>query len=1089
MAQPALAHDGVDHGAEAGAEAALDWSNYEKTTLTKDTGEPIDLAVLPDLRVLHTARNGDVRLTDPDSGVTKVVNTVPVYNNSEDGLQTITLDPDFATNKWVYLYYAPRTMTAPYVATTPTGSAPNSLPAGADASYWDQWKGYNQLTRVKWDDATSSLDLSTEQVIIKVETNRGQCCHVAGDVDFDADGNLYLSTGDNTPASTPGANGMAPNNDAPGMNPGFDSRRGAGNTNDLRGKILRVKVEADGSYTIPSGNLFPVGTAKTRPEIFVMGVRNPFRMDVDAATNSVTWGDYGPDAGAPDPLRGPMGYVEWMTTSIDRPINGGWPYCHGPNADYNEWNYATLTQGPWFDCDAGAQNNSRWNTGLPTVPPATTAVLYYGDNNTHQPWPELTDFSAAGGQGPMGGPVYHYDATNPSTTKFPEYWDKKAFFAEFSQDYLAAFTVTWPNGPVTHLQNFLPNADLETNGQPITDSPIDIEFGPDGSLYVLDYGDGFFRANPDAGLYRIDYSPGNKAPKASISADPVSSSNAPLTVTFDASGSSDPEGGALTYDWDFDGNGTFDATGATATHTYTELGKYTARLRVTDPQGRKALTSTSISVGNVAPTVNISTPANGAFFDWGQAVPFNVTTTDPEDGNATVCSRVSWTFGLGHDSHAHPLSQGTGCQFAIPTPADATEHGETENIFGVVVITYTDGGHAGVPAATTTESLILNPKKQEAEWADASLGVEIVNDSTASGLRKVTSFDAGDWLAWDPANLVSLDAVKVRGSGAGTISLRWNSPSAAPFAQVAVSGSGWTESQSSLANKPSGTGRLYVTSTGGVDLDALTFVGDGVADVTPPAVSATLSPASPTGQNGWYTSNVSVTVNATDNGTVSTRQRSTDGGATWANANTALTVSAEGTTTVLFRATDNGGNVSPVGSVSIKIDKTQPTLAVSGVTDGATVGNSGEVTWTAADATSGLDTVAATVDGTAVAGDRPLELWRLPLGAHTLVVTAKDKAGLTRTVTTTFSTSTSLSELTALTERLARAGLVTKAGEPLLEKRLDQALKQVTAGRAAAAISQLQEYVELAKSSANVSDPAASAALQRDANAVVASLR
>ena len=88
LAAPAAAHDGVDHGAEPGSEAALDWSNYEKITLTKDTGEPIDMAVLPDGRVLHTARNGDVRLTDPDAGTTKVVTTVPVYNNSEDGLQT-----------------------------------------------------------------------------------------------------------------------------------------------------------------------------------------------------------------------------------------------------------------------------------------------------------------------------------------------------------------------------------------------------------------------------------------------------------------------------------------------------------------------------------------------------------------------------------------------------------------------------------------------------------------------------------------------------------------------------------------------------------------------------------------------------------------------------------------------------------------------------------------------------------------------------------------------------------------------------------------------------------------------------------------
>ena len=99
-------------------------------------------------------------------------------------------------------------------------------------------------------------------------------------------------------------------------------------------------------------------------------------------------------------------------------------------------------------------------------------------------------------------------------------------------------------------------------------------------------------------------------------------------------------------------------------------------------------------------------------------------------------------------------------------------------------------------------------------------------------------------------------------------------------------------------------------------------MGNGVADVTPPTVSATLSPATPNGANGWYTSNVTVTVNATDNGTVASRQRSTDGGATWVNANTALTISTEGTTTVLYRATDNGGNVSQVGSVTVKLDKT-----------------------------------------------------------------------------------------------------------------------------------------------------------------------
>src|SRR6478752_8098666 len=124
------------------------------------------------------------------------------------------------------------------------------------------------------------------------------------------------------------------------MNAGLDSRRGAGNTNDLRGKILRITVQDDGTYTIPEGNLFPVGTEKTRPEIFVMGVRNPFKIDVDPETNSLSWGDYGPDATkavAETAGRGPMGFVEWNVVGLDDPHNAGWPFVTGDNVAYNDW--------------------------------------------------------------------------------------------------------------------------------------------------------------------------------------------------------------------------------------------------------------------------------------------------------------------------------------------------------------------------------------------------------------------------------------------------------------------------------------------------------------------------------------------------------------------------------------------------------------------------------------------------------------------------------------------------------------------------------------------------------------------------------
>ncbi|MGI5156088.1 OmpL47-type beta-barrel domain-containing protein [Microbispora sp. CA-102843] len=1005
-AAPAQAHDD-----------ALHWENYEKVTLTKNVGEPIDMAVLPDKRVLHTARNGAVRLTDPATGVTKIINTIDVYNNSEDGLQTIGIDPDFEQNKWVYVYYAPRKLTGSgYPAETPAGSSPNSLPAGADESYWNQWKGYNQLSRFKW--TGDKLDLSTEQVIIKIGTNRGQCCHVAGDFDWDDEGNLYLATGDNTPASAPGANGFAPNNDAPGMNPGFDSRRGAGNTNDLRGKIVRIKVQEDGSYTVPDGNLFPKGTAKTRPEIFVMGVRNPFRMDVDSINGTVSWGDYGPDAGAADPNRGPMGYVEWNMVPLNKPVNAGWPYCTGHNFNYNNWDYANSKPREWFDCAAGPKNTSRWNTGLEQLPPGFPATLYYGDRAGDQPaeWSGLTEFDPVqNGQGPMGGPVYHYDPDNPSPTKLPAYWDKKYFFGEFSQDYLAAFTAAGPDGPVTNIEHFLPNSALKTAALPVTDGPMDLEFGPDGSLYVLEYGSSFFRENPEAGLYRIDYSPGNKAPQAKITVDKTSSSEAPLTVQFSGAKSSDTEPGDLTYEWDFDGDGTFDAKGVTATHTYDKLGQYTARLRVTDEQGKFALTSIEITVGNTAPQVSIETPGDGGFIDWGNGVPFTVKVTDKEDGDNPTCSRVQWTFGLGHDTHAHPLTTGTGCTVTWATPVDAPEHGVTENIFGVVVVSYKDNGHGEIPPATGDAALILNPKLMQAEHADELQGVTKTQDPTASALSKITSFDAGDYIAYDPVNFSGITSVKTVATGAGTLSLRWNSPTATPFATIAIpAGSGWQTVTTALPNAPKGSGKLYVTSTGGVDLDAFTFVGDGVADKTPPTVTATLNPAQPNGENGWYTGNVTLTVAATDNGTVASRQYSVNGGTTWSNANNPVTLSTEGSTEVRYRATDSAGNVSQIGTVTVKIDKTAPvTTATTDPAQPEGGSFTGPVTVTLKavdkDQGSGVGKTEYRLDGgdwtaytepVKVTGD----------GSHTLAYRSTDKAGnveVVKTLTLTISTPSS----------------------------------------------------------------------------------
>ena len=148
-------------------------------------------------------------------------------------------------------------------------------------------------------------------------TQRDQCCHAGGALEFDGNGNLYVATGDN---SNPfDSDGYAPIDERAGR-AAWDAQRSAANSNALNGKVLRIHPETDGTYTIPDGNLFPPGTAPVlsglaRPEIYAMGFRNPFRIGIDPTTNHLFVADYGPDAGAVSPTRGPDGRVEWNILS------------------------------------------------------------------------------------------------------------------------------------------------------------------------------------------------------------------------------------------------------------------------------------------------------------------------------------------------------------------------------------------------------------------------------------------------------------------------------------------------------------------------------------------------------------------------------------------------------------------------------------------------------------------------------------------------------------------------------------------------------------------------------------------------------
>jgi len=454
---------------------------FRKVTLDAAPGEPISLAVLPDASLLYASRQGQLWWRSPDGNKFEAAH-FDVYTHDEEGLQGLAIDPDFEQTHWVYLYYSPPLDTVADDPATP-GVDEGAAPEQGEAADWLPFQGVLRLSRFRFE--APSLVLGSEQVLLEVPVDRGLCCHVGGQIDFDAAGNLYLSTGDDTNPFQ--SQGYSPLDERPGRHPGFDAQRSAANTNDLRGKLLRIHVEPDGSYSIPEGNLFAPGTAATRPEIYLMGLRNPFRFSVDRAQGQIYLADYAPDAHEANPLRGPVGTGKWMV--VRQAGNYGWPYCATPTDPYVAYDFASGQSGESFDC-AHPVNHSPHNTGLVELPPVQAPDLAYSYGSTPR-WPEL----GSGGVGPMAGPAY-VPVERASSREWPSEYAGAPLFYEWTRDFVSAFQLS-ATGALESMQRVNLTFSVE--------NPIDMEFGPDGALYVLEYGNGYYSTNPDAELSRIEY--------------------------------------------------------------------------------------------------------------------------------------------------------------------------------------------------------------------------------------------------------------------------------------------------------------------------------------------------------------------------------------------------------------------------------------------------------------------------------------------------------------------------------------------------------------------------------------------------------
>lgn len=570
----------VDYS-RAYAELVPEENRFSKVMFIQNLNEPMELDFLSEDKIIFIERKGDIHIYDLEKGKDSVIATLDVFSGLEDGLLGLAVDPNYKENNWVYMYY----------------SKPEE-----DKQNLSRFELKNE-----------ELILDSEKILLEVGTQREECCHSAGSLEFGPDGLLYLSTGDNT---SPRADGYAPIDNREDRYP-WDAQKSSANTNDLRGKILRIKPEADGTYSIPKGNLFPEGTAKTRPEIYVMGNRNPYRISVDSHTGFLYWGEVGPDGNNDSLNLGPRGYDE--INQAQQAGNFGWPYLIADNQAYHTRDYSTEKTGAAFD-SLQPINESPNNTGLREIPASQPAMIYY-------PYASSEEFPAlgTGSRNAMAGPVYHSEDYPESGLNWPPYFDGKLLIYDWMRGWIFALTLK-EDGSFEKMTQIVPNMQLNNT--------IDMVFGPDGALYILEYGTGWFTQNANATLSRIGFITGNRAPKAEIAADKTIGAD-PLTVNFTGRNSIDYDGDQLTYKWTFGDTGE-ESTEINPTYIFNKSGKYKVQLEVTDSAGKVATTETEVMVGNELPELSWEITSGNSSFYWPDSpidIKYKVDVTDAEDGN------------------------------------------------------------------------------------------------------------------------------------------------------------------------------------------------------------------------------------------------------------------------------------------------------------------------------------------------------------------------------------------------------------------------------------------------------------------------
>ena len=302
-----------------------------------------------------------------------------------------------------------------------------------------------------------------------------------------------------------------------------------------------------------------------------------------------------------------------------------------------------------------------------------TGELFVGDVGGGK-WEEVNKIVKGGNYGwpvaegscsgcPFINPIYSYPHTAPSFSitgglvyrgnLFPSEYQGRYFFGDYAQGFIKYLTFDQSGN-----QNGVFDFDTQVG------TVVDLKTGPDGALYYLTIFPGK--------LHKITYTTGNKTPEVKAAADPTSGKE-PLTVKFSSQGSSDPEGTSLSYLWEF-GDDT-SSTEANPSKTYTNIGKYTVYLTVSDGEHSIKSSPIEIFVGT-PPEIAFQSPQDLSKYKAGDTINYAIVAKDSK-GNELNQNNISFETIFHHDTHVHPFIRSTNSavgNFVIPRNGEASSN-------------------------------------------------------------------------------------------------------------------------------------------------------------------------------------------------------------------------------------------------------------------------------------------------------------------------------------------------------------------------------------------------------------------------------